>query len=178
MTIHTNSMELPRLDARAVAVFAYALSQGSLKRCPPDVPEALGLSPEDLEGACRTLLLLRLLRPAPDSPEELIPVSPDAAAAEAVGPLEARVAQAAAHAQSVREDLRSLMPHYRAAQRERDHRQGVDVLPDLAAASAMLTQESARCREEVFSIQPGAAGPRTASGTPSNGTSRCCAAGS
>ncbi|MFF2790840.1 hypothetical protein ACFVT6_29490 [Streptomyces sp. NPDC058049] len=155
MTIHTKSIELPRLDARAVAVFEYALSQGSLKRWPPDVPEALGMSPRDVEDACRTLLLLRLLRPAPDSPEELIPVSPDAAAAEAVGPLEAQVAQAAAHAQSVREDLRMLMPHYRAAQRERDHRQGVDVLPDLTAASAMLTQESARCREEVFSIQPG-----------------------
>ncbi|MFF1412352.1 hypothetical protein ACFVX6_21710 [Streptomyces sp. NPDC058289] len=158
MTMQTKSIELPRLDARAVAVFEHALSQGSLKRRTPEAPEVpatLGLTPEEAEEACRTLLLLRLLRPAPGSPGELIPVSPDAAAAEAVGPLEAQVAQAAAHAHSVREDLRSLMPHYRAARRERDHRQGVDVLPDLAAASALLTEESARCREEVFSIQPG-----------------------
>ncbi|MFE2285340.1 hypothetical protein ACFXDJ_14335 [Streptomyces sp. NPDC059443] len=155
MIEQTNSIELPRLDDRAVAVFDYALSQGSLKRWLPDVSEALGLTPEEAEGACRTLLRLRLLRQAPGSPDELIPVSPDAAAAEAVGPVEARLSQAVAHAQSVREDLRSLMPQYRAARRARDHRQGVDVLADLAAASAMLTEESARCREEVFSIQPG-----------------------
>ncbi|MFI5620292.1 hypothetical protein [Streptomyces sp. NPDC051567] len=155
MTIGINQEGLPRLDARAVAVFEHVLSRGSLTRRLSDVPEALGLSQEEVEGACRTLLLLRLLRQAPGRPEELIPASPDAAAAEVVGPLEAQLARAAAHAQSVRDDLHSLMPHYHAARRERDRLEGVDVLPDLASASAMLTEESARCREEVFSIQPG-----------------------
>ncbi|GAA3367460.1 helix-turn-helix transcriptional regulator [Streptomyces sannanensis] len=146
---------LPRLDARAVAVFEHVLSRGSLRRWPPDVLPALGLSQEEIEGACHTLLLLRLLRPAPGKPEELIPISPNAAAAEVVGPLEAQLAQAAAHAQSVRDDLYSLMPYYHAARREQGRREGIDLLPDLASASAMLTEESARCREEVFSIQPG-----------------------
>ncbi|WP_017240937.1 regulatory protein [Streptomyces sp. SS] len=94
-------------------------------------------------------------RPAPGRPGELIPVSPDAAAAEVVGPLEADLARAAARAQSVRDELHSLMPRYRAARREQGRREGFDVLPDTASASAMPTEESARCREEVFSIQPG-----------------------
>lgn len=146
---------IPRLDARAVAVFAYVLERGSLARRTPDVLPALGLSQEEVEAACRTLQRLRLLRPAPGRPEELIPVSPDAAAAEVVGPLEAELARAAVRAQSLRDELHSLMPHYRAARREQGRREGLDVLPDMAAASAMLTEESARCREEVFSIQPG-----------------------
>lgn len=154
MTIGTNTDALPQLDERAVAVFEYALSRGSLVRGPADASPALGLSPGEIEAACRTLLGLRLLRPAPGRPEELIPVSPDAAAAEVVGPLEARLARDAAHAQAVRDDLHSLMPAYRAVRR-RGHREGVDVLPDLAAASAMLTEAAADCREEVFSIQPG-----------------------
>ncbi|MEU6975232.1 MULTISPECIES: hypothetical protein [unclassified Streptomyces] len=146
---------MPRLDARAVAVFEYVLARGSLTRWPPDVVPALGLSHEEVEAASRTLLRLRLLRPAPGRPEELIPVSPDAAAAEVVGPLEAELAQAAAHAQAVRDELHALMPQYRAARSEQARRQGVDLLPDMASASAMLTEESARCRDEVFSIQPG-----------------------
>ncbi|MEU7075139.1 hypothetical protein AB0B30_19390 [Streptomyces narbonensis] len=147
--------EIPRLDARAVAVFAYVLERGSLARRSPDVLPAVGLNQEEVEAACRTLQRLRLLRPAPGRPEELIPVSPDAAAAEVVGPLEAELARAAVRAQSLRDELRSLMPHYRAAQREQGRREGFDVLPDMASASAMLTEESTRCREEVFSIQPG-----------------------
>ncbi|MFD9791109.1 hypothetical protein ACFWXK_09170 [Streptomyces sp. NPDC059070] len=150
----TQSTGLPPLDERAVAVFEYVLSQGSLKR-PAGAPGLPGLSGEEVEAACHTLLRLRLLRPAPGRPEELIPVSPDAAAAEALGPVESHLARAAAEAQSVRDELHSLMPLYRAARRARDHREGMDLLPDLAAASAMLTEESARCREEVFSVQPG-----------------------
>ncbi|ROQ36304.1 hypothetical protein EDD98_5398 [Streptomyces sp. PanSC19] len=174
---------MPRLDAGAVAVFAYVLERGSLSNRAPDGPPdgprdglsdepadgprdglsdwwadglpALGLSRDEVEAACRTLERLRLLRPAPGRPGELIPVNPDAAAAEVVGPLEAELARAAAHAQSLRDDLHSLMPRYRAARREQGRREGFDVLPDMASASAMLTEESARCREEVFSIQPG-----------------------
>ncbi|ALO12752.1 hypothetical protein AQF52_7166 [Streptomyces venezuelae] len=146
---------IPRLDARAVAVFAYVLERGSLAPRTPDVLPAVGLSQDEMEAACRTLQRLRLLRPAPGRPGELIPVSPDAAAAEVVGPLEAELARAAVRAQSLRDELQSLMPHYRAARREQGRREGFDVLPDMASASAMLTEESARCREEVFSIQPG-----------------------
>lgn len=151
----TNIDELPRLDAQSVAVFEYVLARGSLVRRTPDVLPALGLSQEEVEAASRTLLRLRLLRPAPGRPEELIPVSPDAAAAEVVGPWEAKLARSAARAQSVRDELHSLMPQYRAALREQDRRQAFDVLPDMTSVSAMLTEESARCREEVFSIQPG-----------------------
>ncbi|WP_405859540.1 hypothetical protein OG361_33540 [Streptomyces sp. NBC_00090] len=147
--------EIPRLDARAVAVFAYVLERGGLTRGTPEVPPALGLSRQEVEAACRTLRRLRLLRPAPGRPEELMAVSPDAAAAELVGPLEAELARAAAQTQSLRDELHSLMPRYRAARREQGRREGFDVLPDMASASAMLTEESARCQEEVFSIQPG-----------------------
>ncbi|MEU1075664.1 MULTISPECIES: hypothetical protein [unclassified Streptomyces] len=155
MDIGTDVNGLPQVDARAVAVFEYVLARGSLKGWPPDASPELGLSRAEVEAACRTLRELRLLRPAPGRPEELIPVSPDAAAAEVVGPLEARLARDAAHAQAVRDDLRSLMPTYRAVRRRRGHQEGIDVLPDLPAASAMLTEAAADCREEVFSIQPG-----------------------
>lgn len=153
--IGTDIDEIPRLDAHAVAVFEYVLARGSLIRWPPDVVPVLGLSQEEVEAASRRLLRLRLLRPAPGRPEELIPVSPDAAAAEVIGPLEAQLARAATRAQSVRDELHSLMPQYRAARKAQGRRQGFDVLPDMASASAMLTEEAERCREEVFSIQPG-----------------------
>ncbi|MFE7465180.1 hypothetical protein ACFU6R_13925 [Streptomyces sp. NPDC057499] len=155
MTTGTNFGELPRLEPAAVAVFEHALSLGGVERRRPDVPPGLGLAPEEVERACRALLALRLLRPAPDNPDRLIPVSPDAAAAEVVGPREAELARAAAHVQAVRDELQSLMPQYRAARRARSGEEGVTVLPDLAAASAMLTEESARCWDEVFTVQPG-----------------------
>lgn len=153
-----NFTELPRLDAVAVAVFEHVLAQGSLKRCPPDVPVGLGLGEEEFERACGTLLSLRLLRPVPGSPEELMAVNPDAAAAEVAGPLEAQLALASARTQSLRDDLRSLMPHYLATRREQGRREGIDSLPDLSAVSAMLAEQSARCRE-VFTIQPGGGRP-------------------
>lgn len=159
MNTGTEFLELPRLDAAAVAVFEHVLTRGSLKRYPPDVPPDLGLSAEEVERACHTLLLLRLLRTVPGSPEELMAVSPDAAAAEAVGPLEAQLARTSAHAQSVRDDLHSLMPRYRATRHEQGRREGIDSLPDLAAVSALLAEQSARCREEVFTIQPGGGRP-------------------
>ncbi|MFJ1639592.1 MULTISPECIES: hypothetical protein [unclassified Streptomyces] len=155
MTTGKNRGELPRLDPATVAVFEHALSLGSVRRRHPDVPPGLGLEPEEVERACRALLALRLLRPAPGNPGQLIPVSPDAAAAEVVGPREAELARAAAHIQAVRDELQSLMPQYRAARRARSGEEGITVLPDLAAASAMLTEESARCWDEVFTVQPG-----------------------
>ncbi|WP_327069888.1 DUF6879 family protein [Kitasatospora sp. NBC_01302] len=114
-----------------------------------------GLTPEQVRHARHTLLALRLLRPAPGRPELLIPTSPEAAAAEALGPLEARIAEASSHAQAIRDELHALMPRYRSSLRERGRQVGTDRLPDLRTVSAMLTEESARCREEVFTIQPG-----------------------
>ncbi|MBB4922508.1 DUF6879 family protein [Kitasatospora kifunensis] len=114
-----------------------------------------GLTPEQVDHARRVLLSLRLLRPAPGRPDLLIPTSPEAAAAEALGPLEARIAEASSHAQSIRDELQALMPRYRSSLRERGRQVGTDRLPDLRTVSAMLTEESARCREEVFTIQPG-----------------------
>ncbi|WP_051970714.1 DUF6879 family protein [Kitasatospora azatica] len=113
------------------------------------------LAAGELEHAAEVLLALRLLRPAPGRPDLLIPTSPEAAAAEALGPLEARIAEASRHAQAVRDELQALMPRYRSSLRERGRQAGGDRLPDLRTVSAMLTEEAARCREEVFTIQPG-----------------------
>ncbi|MCX5205561.1 hypothetical protein OG897_29385 [Streptomyces sp. NBC_00237] len=154
------SRSLPRLDPDAVAVFSHALAEGGITCHPrPAALPALALDADRVARACTTLLELRLLREDPAAEGELIPVSPQIAAAQAVGPHEAELARAAAHARSVRDELHSLMPRYTAALRARTHRDAVEPLPDLAAVSAMLSEESARCREEAFTVQPGGGRP-------------------
>lgn len=175
MQISTEFGELPALDETAIAVFDHVLTHGALDYralagggenwtpdgwaadCCPE-SEAGGLAalpPEELDRACEVLLGLRLLRPAPGRPDLFIPTSPEAAAAELLGPLEARIAKARVHAQSVRDDLHALMPKYRSSRRAQGRQGGGDLLPDLRTVSAMLTEEAARCRDEVFTIQPG-----------------------
>ncbi|WP_145906875.1 hypothetical protein [Kitasatospora viridis] len=137
--------ELPELDEAALRLFEQVLAAGALERGPDT----------DGDPAVRALLALRLLRPAPDRPGLLVPASPEAAAAEALGPLEARIAAAGERAQATREQLRALLPKYRAALRERDRQAEGERLPDLPTVSAMLGEQAARCQREVFAIQPG-----------------------
>jgi hypothetical protein len=158
----TDFGQLPMLDETALTLFDHVLAHGLLDlgriAAAPDGPPLPGLaelSSEELERAAAVLLELRLLRPAPGRPDLLIPTSPEAAAAEALAPLEARIAEASLHAQTVRDELQALMPRYRSSLRERGRLAGGDRLPDLRTVSAMLSEEAARCREEVFTIQPG-----------------------
>ncbi|MFB7666509.1 hypothetical protein ACFC1R_21575 [Kitasatospora sp. NPDC056138] len=153
MQIGTDIRELPMLDEAAKAVFDHVLTHGSLAPRTGS-PELAGLTADQLDRACEVLRGLRLLRPAPDRSDLLIPTSPEVAAAEVLGPLEARIAEASIQARSIRDELHALMPKYRSSRREHGRRGG-DLLPDLLTVSAMLTEEAARCREEVFTIQPG-----------------------
>ncbi|MFE0458524.1 DUF6879 family protein [Kitasatospora sp. NPDC058965] len=144
------------LDETALTLFDHVLAHGALDLGRPVALPGLGEpTGAELARAADVLLTLRLLRPAPGRPDLLIPTSPEAAAAEALAPLEARIADASRHAQTVRDELQALMPRYRSSLRERGRLAGGDRLPDLPTVSAMLTEEAARCREEVFTIQPG-----------------------
>jgi DNA-binding CsgD family transcriptional regulator len=153
----TDFSQLPVLDEVSLRLFDNVLASGGLDRGQQaaGAAAAAGLSGAQLDHATEVLLALRLLRPAPGRPELLIPTNPEAAAAEVVGPLEARIAAASTRAQATRDQLHALMPRYRSALRERGRQAGGDRLPDLTTVSAMLSEEAARCHEEVFTIQPG-----------------------
>jgi hypothetical protein len=153
----TDFGQLPVLDESALRLFDQVLASGGLDRrqAAPGSASAAGLNRAQLDRATEVLLTLRLLRPAPGRPELLIPTSPEAAAAEALGPLEARIAAASTRAQATRDQLHALVPRYRSALRERGRLGGGDRLPDLPTVSAMLGEEAARCQTDVFTIQPG-----------------------
>ncbi|GAA3487400.1 hypothetical protein GCM10018987_14790 [Streptomyces cremeus] len=63
------------------------------------------------------------------------------------------------HDRSVREEPHALTPRYTAAPRARTHRDALEGLPGLAAVSAVLSEEPARCGEEAFTVRPGGGRP-------------------
>ncbi|MEV4612775.1 helix-turn-helix transcriptional regulator [Kitasatospora sp. NPDC049258] len=155
---------VPRLDPAAVRLFDLALAHGRLDRSRPD-REAPDLDREQFDRACELLLRLRLLRPVPQLPEQLVPMSPELAAAGVTAPLEEGIARAAEQVRAIREEFGALMPRYRSARQGGTRRDPVELLTDPVIAAAVFAEEAAHCREELFTVSPGGL-PPTARGVP------------
>ncbi|MER8184715.1 helix-turn-helix transcriptional regulator [Kitasatospora sp. NPDC094015] len=149
---------VPRLDPAAVRLFDLALARGRLDRTRPD-REAPDLDREQYDRACELLLRLRLLRPVPHRPDQLVPMSPELAAAGVTAPLEEGIARAAEQVREIRAEFGALMPRYRSARHGRTRRDPVELLTDPVVAAAVFAEEAAHCREELFTVSPGGLAP-------------------
>ncbi|MFB7785209.1 LuxR C-terminal-related transcriptional regulator [Streptomyces vinaceus] len=117
------------------------------------------MAQEQWDRAVRTLCELHLLRPVDDSEDILVPVSPEAAAAQLVAPIESEIQHRQQLADRVRSDLAALAPIYFDSRRRRHSEEAVDVLDDAATVVSVLSEIAAKCTKEVLTVQPGGGRP-------------------
>ncbi|MFD8634062.1 MULTISPECIES: LuxR C-terminal-related transcriptional regulator [unclassified Streptomyces] len=103
---------------------------------------------------------LSLLRPMPGEPGTFVPVSPDAAAADLLGPTETQIRELQQAVTDVRTRMRALEPAYFESRQRRNQAEAFDIISDIGVLQAMLNDWGARCRTEMLTAQPG--GPRPA----------------
>ncbi|MGW0836159.1 LuxR C-terminal-related transcriptional regulator [Streptomyces prunicolor] len=140
-------------------VYGLAVEEGYLDAV--TAQEKLGLTAEQTERAIETLRLLHLLRPMGDADGQLVPVSPEVAAAQLVTPMEIEIRDRRQAVEQMRSDLFALTPLYFERRKLRRTEEAVDVLQDTAEVLSVLAEISARCRKEVLTIQPGGGRPPT-----------------
>ncbi|MFJ8017070.1 LuxR C-terminal-related transcriptional regulator [Streptomyces sp. NPDC096339] len=143
-------------DDDCALAYQHAVARGRYTR--QVVAEALGT---DLAEAARiedVLRSLSLLLPMPGEPGTFVPVSPDAAAADLVGPTETRIRELQQAVTDVRARMRALEPAYFESRRRRNQDEAFDIVSDIDVLQAMLDDWGARSRTEVLTAQPG--GPR------------------
>lgn len=145
------------LDDTAALAYQHVVRVG---RCSvPEISAELGLSPGEAARAVQDLIDLRLLRPMPGRREILVPISPDAAAADLVGPTEQQIRQLQQLAAEARSGMLALLPAYFESRRQRDQREAIDVISDVELLRTMLDDQGARCTTDVMTAQPGGARP-------------------
>ncbi|BAJ29743.1 MULTISPECIES: putative LuxR family transcriptional regulator [Kitasatospora] len=136
------------LTPDATALYARALGEGVLLAG----REGLDWAPERIAAARGQLAGLRLLRPS--GPGRWVPASPEAAAAELVGPLELEIRRRRLEAERTRTLLRPLRSLYAEAHRERGRSAAVELLPEVGQVRALLDEVSRSCAREVLVSQP------------------------
>lgn len=151
---------VPELTREAEAVYAWALAHRG--GAPDEAARELELTAEQVRAACDVLCRLRLLRSGQDD-GRLFPVSPEAATAELVGPLELEINQRRIQADRTRATLAQLQATYFAARRSRNSDEAIDVLENVGQVRHLLGEIARECRREVFSVQPTALTPETLS---------------
>lgn len=144
------------LDGRCATAYQRAVMLGRFDH--EQIAHALGVPTEEINCIAQTLSELSLLHPMPGEPGTLVPVSPDAAAADLVGPTEQQIRELQQAVTDVRTRMRSLQPAYFESRRRRNQAEAFDVISDISVLQAMLDDWGARCRTEVLTAQPG--GPR------------------
>lgn len=148
---------VPQLDKFCTAVYQLALDHGYLD--PDVVPQMTGLPRLQVEQTLRKLLSLHLLRPIGSVDSRLVPVSPEAAVAQLITPLEAEIRSYKEAAEQIRSDLSSLLPLYFERRQLRRPREAVDILDDAPTVVSVLARMAAQCKKEVMTIQPGGGRP-------------------
>lgn len=144
------------LDERAIAAYRAAVQAG--KYAPQAIAATLGMTEEEAARIGRTLLDLRLLHPVPGDRETLAPASPDAAAADLVGPAEQQIRDLQQSVSSTRNSLLSLLPVYFESRRSRNRMEAFDVITNISVLELMIEDFGARCQTQALTVQPG--GPR------------------
>ncbi|MDX3801222.1 hypothetical protein [Streptomyces sp. AK04-3B] len=157
--MHEGSLSGPNsneLDGICATAYQKAVTLGRFDR--EQIARALGTSLEVAVRVEQTLTEFSLLHPMPGEPETLVPVSPEAAAADLVGPTEQQIHELQQAVTDVRTRMRSLQPAYFESRRRRNQAEAFDVISDIRVLQAMLDDWGARCRTEILTAQPG--GPR------------------
>lgn len=146
-----------KLDHTSSVVYRFALERGRFAQ--DSLVSCLGLSPDQVEQSVKSLQALRLIRPVMDEPDYFVPVSPEAAAAQLVTPVEAVIRQQQSTIERVRSDLMTLQPLYHEYRRRRRSGDAVDILDDTCTVLSVLTDIAQNCKREVLTIQPGGGRP-------------------
>ena len=158
--MHEGSLSGPNsneLDGICATAYQKAVTLGRFDR--EQIARALGTSLEVTVRVEQTLTEFSLLHPMPGEPETLVPVSPEAAAADLVGPTEQQIHELQQAVTDVRTRMRSLQPAYFESRRRRNQAEAFDVISDIRVLQAMLDDWGARCRTEILTAQPGGARP-------------------
>ncbi|MFD7033102.1 hypothetical protein ACFWAR_34270 [Streptomyces sp. NPDC059917] len=150
----TGFAKLDDVDAKA---YRNAVLLGRFVR--EEMAAALGVTIEKAASVEQRLASLNLLRPMPGEPNLLVPVSPDAAAADLVGPTENHIRDLQQSVTDVRTRMRSLLPAYFESRQQRNQAEAFDVISDVDVLQAMLDEWGDKCRTEVLSAQPGGSRP-------------------
>lgn len=145
------------LDDSEASAYRNAVLLGRFVR--EEMATALGVSLEKAAQVEQRLIALSLLRPMPGEPDLLIPVSPDAAVADLVGPAESHIRDVQREVTEIRSAMGALRSTYFASRQQRNQAEAFDVISDVHALQAVLDEQGERCRSEMLTAQPGGARP-------------------
>lgn len=149
--------EFADLDDVSAMAYRHAVRLGRFLH--DEIAVDLQLPAEEVMRVERVLRMLRLLHPMPGDPDLLVPVSPDAAAADLVGSAESQIRDLQQAVTDVRTRMLTLMPAYFEGRRERNRVEAFDVITDIDTVQSMIDDLGERCRHEVLTVQPGGARP-------------------
>lgn len=147
------------LDEKGVSAYREAVHAG--RYAPDHIAQAIGIPLREAETIGQRLVHLCLLRPMPGAPDVLVPVSPDAAAANLVGPAEEQIRELQQSVSRTRDGLLALLPAYFESRRRRNPMESFDIISDYLVVEALLKDCGDRCRTEVLTVQPGGPAPPT-----------------
>ncbi|WP_250405363.1 LuxR C-terminal-related transcriptional regulator [Streptomyces cellostaticus] len=145
------------MDHLTSLVYRFALERGQCTR--DSLRSTLGLSTDQVQRSIDSLQALRLVRCVVDETDVFVPVSPEAAAAQLVTPIEAEIRQRQSAVEQVRSDLMTLLPLYHESRRRRRSKEAIDVVDDTGAVLSVLTDIAQNCKREVLTVQPGGGRP-------------------
>lgn len=145
------------LDDAEASAYRNAVLLGRFVR--EEMATTLGVSLEKAARIEQRLSALSLLRPMPGELELLVPVSPDAAVADLVGPTESRIRDLQQAVTEVRDQMGTLRSTYFESRQQRNQAEAFDVISDIDALQAMLDEQGERCHTEMLTAQPGGARP-------------------
>ncbi|QMU71706.1 helix-turn-helix transcriptional regulator [Streptacidiphilus sp. P02-A3a] len=117
-----------------------------------DTARELGLTPEAVGTALRSLTMMGLLRADASDPDRLRMVDPDLVVATKTASLESAIHQQQTRLDQIRERFGSLRSHYLEALSRTNE---IEVIARMEEVRGALTRASADCGEEMLASQPG-----------------------
>jgi sugar-specific transcriptional regulator TrmB len=145
------------MDERDVSAYREAVHAG--RYVPEEIADVLGISRGRALAIRDRLVQLRLLHPMPGEPDVLVPINPDAAAADLLGPAEQQIRDLQRSVSETRNSLLALLPTYFESRRRRNRMEAFDVISDPHIVQAMLYDCGKRSTSEILTAQPGGARP-------------------
>ena len=119
-----------------------------------ELAREVGLTRTEAQHTLTSLLAVRLVRAVPDAPRTYGAVSPDIAAAEATGPIEAEIDQLQLRAARVRASLRTFQLTYLGARLHGLPGGALETLESPEDVEGALVSAMRNCGEEVFTVEP------------------------